>query len=125
MVQVSSIKESIRERDGYRCVDCGRTQRGRRLDVHRLVPGRLGGEYTAKNCVTLCRRCHRKRHGREDPPRESVDLKPRVVFHPPQSLLDRLDAHVDSIRPGTDRTAVLCDAIMEYLDRHEKRPIDQ
>lgn len=52
-------------------------------------------------------------------------LKPRVVFHPPQSLLDRLDAHVDSIRPGTDRTAVLCDAIMEYLDRHEKRPIDQ
>lgn len=71
---VLDVKESIRERDGYRCVDCGRTQRGRRLDVHRLVPGRLGGRYTPENCVTLCRKCHRARHKKYKVPHHRLHL---------------------------------------------------
>lgn len=32
------------------------------LDVHRIIPGENGGQYTEKNSVTLCANCHRKVH---------------------------------------------------------------
>lgn len=59
------IKAKVRERDGYKCVDCGLTQdahiaaRGRRLHVHRVSSG---SEYTTGGCVTVCLDCHAKRH---------------------------------------------------------------
>jgi hypothetical protein len=49
-------------------------------------------------------------------------VKPRVVFHPPRELLDRLDEHVLAVRPSTDRTAVLIEAIEEYLRKQSKKP---
>lgn len=60
----SEIKDAVRERDGFACVDCGEAhKKGRRaFDVHRVIPGRLGGKYTLENCLTLCRKCHRRRH---------------------------------------------------------------
>ncbi len=60
------LKAAVRERDGQRCVDCGMTaeeyaERSRiSLDVHRLSPG---SQYTAAGTVTVCRSCHRVRHG--------------------------------------------------------------
>lgn len=50
-------------------------------------------------------------------------VKPRVVFHPSRDLLDRLDEHVDSVRPATDRTAVIIEAIEEYLKKRAKLKI--
>ena len=32
------------------------------LDVHRIVPGELGGQYTEFNTVCVCACCHRKIH---------------------------------------------------------------
>jgi hypothetical protein len=32
------------------------------LDVHRIIPGEMGGEYTYDNVVVLCSRCHRLVH---------------------------------------------------------------
>lgn len=32
------------------------------LDVHRIVPGELGGKYTNHNTVILCVSCHRRVH---------------------------------------------------------------
>jgi hypothetical protein len=55
------IKAAVRERDGYRCRDCGMTAAqhverfGKTLEVHRVVPG---SPYTVDGCVTLCRPCH-------------------------------------------------------------------
>lgn len=32
------------------------------LDVHRIIPGSEGGEYTEHNTLTVCAVCHRKIH---------------------------------------------------------------
>lgn len=55
------IKKAVRERDAYRCTECGMTNfehvlnTGKSLEVHRLDPGT---EYTVEGCVTLCKSCH-------------------------------------------------------------------
>lgn len=60
--KILGLKERVRERDGYRCTECGITDAayhflfGRSLDVHRIKPG---GVYSMKNCITLCCECHR------------------------------------------------------------------
>jgi hypothetical protein len=60
-VEILSAKAAVRERDGYRCVECGMTNAdhsdefGSVLQVHRLVPGSL---YHPDGCVTLCIPCH-------------------------------------------------------------------
>lgn len=59
--EIQRIKQTVRERDGLRCTQCGMTTAehfgvyGRALDVHRVVPGSL---YSLEGCVTICRRCH-------------------------------------------------------------------
>ena len=55
-----ALAHAIRERDGYRCQDCHRTNV--RLDVHHRRPLSEGGTNRRTNLVTLCRRCHTKRH---------------------------------------------------------------
>lgn len=62
-----ALKDAIRKRDGYRCVDCGRTQESlqdrppvnhtiqKRLHVHRIE---ADGPYSFENCKTVCPSCH-------------------------------------------------------------------
>jgi hypothetical protein len=60
----AKIKELVRERDGYKCRDCGMSDEDHQekfdqtLEVHRLVPG---VEYGQTWCVTLCCDCHKKK----------------------------------------------------------------
>lgn len=81
---VLDIKDAVRCRDGYRCVDCGLLQPVHRktLDVHRVIPGSV---YTLEGSVTLCRKCHKIRHGKikrsgkHRPPRYPSREKTRYV----------------------------------------------
>lgn len=56
------VKHAVRQRDGFRCRDCGMTDEesvsnfGRGLHVHRLIPG--SSYLDGYNCVTLCQTCH-------------------------------------------------------------------
>lgn len=81
------VKDAVRARDGYRCVECGMTQRqhlaerGRQLEVHRLVPG---APYSVEGTVTLCKPCHAKKKPRSGIKKRSIRL--------PRELLDMASA---------------------------------
>ncbi|MEW6013187.1 MAG: HNH endonuclease [Elusimicrobiota bacterium] len=53
------LKEKILERDGYKCVICGRTKReGYELHVDHILPKDKGGKATLENGQTLCSICN-------------------------------------------------------------------
>lgn len=59
----------VRTRDKV-CQQCGKTpaQNKRALDVHHIVPFRLGGPNDLSNLVALCRSCHGTHTGKEGLP---------------------------------------------------------
>jgi 5-methylcytosine-specific restriction endonuclease McrA len=63
-------------RDNYQCTECGATQD---LEVHHIVPRRLGGPDDPSNLITLCAACHSRLHGTA--PKSSVD-QPSAVPTP-------------------------------------------
>ena len=54
--------EKVKERDGWKCVSCGRTDR---LQAHHIKPTHLYPEFKndVDNGVTLCQGCHQRYHG--------------------------------------------------------------
>ena len=62
------VRDFVRERDGWRCVDCGKERtKARRVMAHHLVSradwgDRPGHADDAVNLVTVCHICHRTRH---------------------------------------------------------------
>jgi HNH endonuclease len=51
--------EAIKKRDGYRCVECGSTER---INAHHIMSKALGGENELENGKTLCWHCHMEAH---------------------------------------------------------------
>ena len=54
-----SLHNQVLERDGWRCQECGSLKN---LQVHHLQPRSQLGDDTMTNLITLCSRCHGKRH---------------------------------------------------------------
>lgn len=54
-----SIRQIILERDGYLCLECGV---GENLEVHHVLYRSCGGKDTEDNLITLCAKCHIKKH---------------------------------------------------------------
>lgn len=55
----SKQKEDIKQRDNYRCRQCGC---GHALEVHHKVRRADGGSNDSRNLVTLCANCHSLKH---------------------------------------------------------------
>lgn len=53
------LRESVLERDGFKCVKCNSKDN---LHVHHKVAMKDGGEHTADNLMTLCDACHAEEH---------------------------------------------------------------
>ncbi|MHC1685819.1 MAG: HNH endonuclease [Clostridiaceae bacterium] len=50
------IKEKVKYRDYNKCFIC---ENKMDLDIHHIIPQRLGGAHKEDNLITLCRKCHR------------------------------------------------------------------
>ncbi|WP_198517315.1 HNH endonuclease [Vibrio sp. HA2012] len=50
-------KAAVLERDNYRCVKCGNTEK---LTMQHVIPFSKGGETTSRNLVTLCELCNQE-----------------------------------------------------------------
>ena len=58
-----------KERDWYRCVQCGHVGRSSRdVEADHIIPLEEGGPDSLENIQTLCVPCHLKKHGKEPPP---------------------------------------------------------
>jgi 5-methylcytosine-specific restriction endonuclease McrA len=53
------LRRQVLERDGWRCQQCGQR---RSLEVHHLQLRSQSGADEPENLITLCRRCHQRRH---------------------------------------------------------------
>ena len=51
------------QRDGYRCVYCGRADPDVELSVDHVEPRMRGGDNSAGNLVTACLECNRQKGG--------------------------------------------------------------
>jgi len=61
----AEVRDKILKRDNYICQDCG-AGRDALLEVHHVNPIYMGGEeFDEKNCITLCDKCHDKRHAKK------------------------------------------------------------
>jgi 5-methylcytosine-specific restriction endonuclease McrA len=54
------IRSQILLRDHFRCQECGYYKH---LEVHHIIPKSKGGTDDPSNLITLCTRCHEKKHG--------------------------------------------------------------
>lgn len=53
------VRKRVLERDGHKCVRCGRSFC---LQIAHYIPRSLGGLGIEQNLVTLCLECHTKEH---------------------------------------------------------------
>ena len=68
--RLDKVRRAAFERDGWRCVDCGRPGR---LEAHHVTPLHKGGPpYDLENLKTLCRSCHIEQHRRQLTPGEAA-----------------------------------------------------
>jgi hypothetical protein len=51
-----SLKSDVRRRDGNQCFICDKKSG---LEVHHILPRKLGGSHDPNNLITLCIKCHR------------------------------------------------------------------
>jgi 5-methylcytosine-specific restriction endonuclease McrA len=58
------LRITVIEHYEHRCYICGMLhQKHVPLDMHRILPGKRGGEYIFENLIPVCRRCHRRVEG--------------------------------------------------------------
>jgi len=51
------IRKRVYQRDGYRCVMCGKKGK---LHAHHIIPVRISKDNSLNNLVSVCNKCHRK-----------------------------------------------------------------
>jgi len=54
------IRSQVLLRDNFRCQKCNYYKH---LEVHHIIPRSKGGSDDPKNLITLCQRCHARKHG--------------------------------------------------------------
>lgn len=58
------LRHVVFQRDFYRCLDCGATNKETVLEIDHIIPVSKGGSTTLDNLQTLCKKCNRSKHAR-------------------------------------------------------------
>lgn len=53
------LRHKVFQRDGYRCVECGATNKETTLEIDHIIPVSKGGTNDMSNLQTLCKACNR------------------------------------------------------------------
>ena len=74
----AAVRRAAFERDGWRCVECGKAGR---LEADHIVPLKRGGDpWDPANLQSLCRGCHIEKTARENErPRTEAELRWRAM----------------------------------------------
>jgi len=97
------IRSKILLRDHFRCQECGYFKH---LEVHHIIPRSKGGSDDLTNLVTLCQRCHAKKHGhgyRENRRRKHTRRNNRKKFR------RYVNKHHDEIRKASFQVTTIED----------------
>ena len=57
------LRRAVLKRDGHRCTQCGAAFN---LQVHHIRYPEVWGEEREEELITVCDKCHRQIHGKED-----------------------------------------------------------
>lgn len=60
----ATLRHEVFLKDGYRCVECGATNRDAKLEVDHVVPVSQGGTDELDNLQTLCEKCNQSKSNR-------------------------------------------------------------
>jgi hypothetical protein len=123
-VNIFALKNAVRKRDGYRCVECGLTnsehlaQRGCQLEVHRVVPG---SAYSVEPgaCQTLCRPCHVKKPKRPPGTAYEVLMLPVAYRNCLRQLQDQIEERL-GFRPTM--SSLFRKALRDLFVKHGIKP---
>lgn len=55
----SKLRHAVFQRDNYRCVECGATNKETTLEIDHIIPVAKGGTNDISNLQTLCKECNR------------------------------------------------------------------
>ena len=56
------IKKLLIELANHTCENCRKVFKEDTLCIHRIRRGNIGGTYYWRNCMVLCKECHKKMH---------------------------------------------------------------
>ena len=56
------LRHQVFQRDGYRCRECGATNKETKLEIDHIIPVSKGGTNNINNLQTLCKDCNRAKY---------------------------------------------------------------
>lgn len=124
------LRHEVFRRDGYRCRECGATNKETTLEIDHIVPVSKGGGNNLSNLQTLCKACNRAKHTRtwvggvkDNPPKKEIhqevktDWTARMYAEKYWEYVEKGDEEVKSLL-GSRTTAL--SYYKQAIEYHEK-----